>query len=231
MKAAYHHGSLREALLAAALKEVGKSGRTDFTLRSLAKGLGVTHAAAYRHFKDREALIGALAAEAFGRFADALQAGLKQGKAFEEHYIGQGRAYVDFALDHPGYYLLMFRAPSPGAGSNAALEKQGERAWMGLIKMVEMGQASGRIRAGDAQELALVIWSAIHGLVSLVLDGRAAPETPVTRDWVYRQVEMQSRVLMQGMAPAAKALQKKAKKAQPQPRAAGLRKMAVTKKR
>ena len=81
-KAPYHHGSLRTALLAAALKEVERSGRADFTLRSLAKGLGVTHAAAYRHFKDREALLGALAAEAFGRFADALQAGLRTGRSF-----------------------------------------------------------------------------------------------------------------------------------------------------
>lgn len=210
MKAAYHHGSLRLALLAAALKEVEKSGRTDFTLRSLAQGLGVTHAAAYRHFKSREALLSELAAEAFGRFADALLAGLKPGLSFEQHYAAQGRAYIDFALDHPGYYLLMFRAPTPGFEASPALEREGQRSWMGLVKMVEAGQAAGRLRQGDPQSLALVIWSGIHGLVSLILDGRAAPGVKVTRPWAYAQAALQGEVLLQGMAPDASA--KKMKK-------------------
>jgi len=217
-------------LLAAALEEVGRSGRADFTLRSLAKGLGVTHAAAYRHFKSREALLGELAAEAFGRFADALMAGLQPGLSFQEHYERQGQAYLNFALDHPGYYLLMFRAPTPGFEPNPALEREGERSWMGLVKMVELGQASGQLRQGDPQGLALVIWSGIHGLVSLILDGRAAPGVPVTRDWAHAQVALQGRVLLQGMAPAVKAEQKSNPKAGRNLPALGLRKTVKPKR-
>ena len=100
----YHHGELRPALLRAAAKILEKEGREAISLRDLARRAGVSHAAPYRHFADRQALLAALAEDGFALLAAELQ-----GKAWREQAV----AYLRFALANPERFRLMFTLPVP----------------------------------------------------------------------------------------------------------------------
>ncbi len=110
----YHHGSLREALIKAARELIKEKGPAGFTFADAARSAGVSPAAPYRHFRDRDALMADVAREGFERFAAMLAAGWASGKpdpvtAF--HSIG--KAYLTFARSEPAYYAAMFESASP----------------------------------------------------------------------------------------------------------------------
>ena len=110
-KKGYHHGNLREALVAAALELIEARGPTGFTLSEAAKQAGVTPAAVYRHFDGREALIAEAAQQGYEIFADLMEYAYQSGqpsalKAFE----ATGRAYLAFARKYPGHYIAMFES-------------------------------------------------------------------------------------------------------------------------
>src|SRR4051812_36803257 len=100
----YHHGNLRPALLRAASKTLEKEGAGALSLRDLARRAGVSHNAPYRHFRDRDSLLAAIATEGFRQLGDALR-----GRAGKE----MGAAYVRFALEHPQQFRLMFGGVLP----------------------------------------------------------------------------------------------------------------------
>lgn len=158
----YHHGDLRAALLATAWTMVTKRGVEALSLRSLADAVGVSHAAPAHHFADKNALLDALRAEAWRRFAEVLEqaelAGLRQ----------VGRAYVAFATEHPRQMQLMFRsATSP----TEEIGTQGGRAWSALSRAV--AKELGPKRAARAEELnamSMAAWAGVHGLASLLTD-------------------------------------------------------------
>ena len=102
-KRSYHHGDLPAALLRAAGKILEKEGVEALTVRALTRRTGVSHAAPYRHFPDRDSLLAALAAEGFGMLGAAQRAA-----AAERGLRGMGEAYVRFALAHPQRFRLMF---------------------------------------------------------------------------------------------------------------------------
>src|SRR5262250_726098 len=107
----YHHGNLREALIRAALDLIAKKGPAGFTFADAARSAGVSSAAPYRHFRDRDALIADVARRGFEQFATHLEAAWNDGRpepfaAFEN----LGRAYLAFARDEPAYYSAMFEA-------------------------------------------------------------------------------------------------------------------------
>jgi AcrR family transcriptional regulator len=111
-KRAYHHGNLREALVAAALKEVARSGPEGFSLRSVARRAGVSPPAVYRHFADKDALLAAVAVECSERIGVAMRdavAGAPDDPL--ERFRATGIAYVQFAVEHPEHFRAM---SSPG---------------------------------------------------------------------------------------------------------------------
>src|SRR5690606_17147113 len=113
----YHHGNLPAALVDAALEVLESEGIEALTLRELARRVGVTHAAPYRHFKDKAALLAALAAEGFARLSRAVEARRGEGIA------GAAEAYLRFAADHPAHFRLMFapeRAADPAVSAAAS---------------------------------------------------------------------------------------------------------------
>lgn len=158
--AKYHHGDLRSALLATAWNIVAKRGVDALSLRSVADEVGVSHAAPAHHFADKSALIDALRAEAWSRFAEALEAAEPSGLR------ELGRAYVAFATAHPRQMELMFRAgPSHDTGPS------GGRAWNALSRTV--AKELGPKRAADPKELnamSMAAWAGVHGLASLVTE-------------------------------------------------------------
>jgi AcrR family transcriptional regulator len=163
--AKYHHGDLRSALVATAWTVVARQGMEALSLRAVADELGVSHAAPAHHFKDKAALLDALRAEAWRRFADALEE--------KEGLRAVGRAYIGFAQAHPRQMRLMFGS---GPHPTAEIATQGSRAWAALTAAV--AKHVGPKRAADAKELSalsMAAWSAVHGFSALMSDA-ALPE-------------------------------------------------------
>ena len=171
----YHHGRLREALIEAARHLVSQHGPAGFTLADAAKLVGVTAAAPYRHFSDRNALLEELTRRGFELFGPAARRGLGRGPARSRRGDDpHGRCLSRFrARDEPGLYSAMFSsvttlsAPEAGAAATQALDhlRQATRdllAWRG---------APG----GDARDLAFAIWSMSHGVAMLSLAGHLDP--------------------------------------------------------
>ena len=164
----YHHGNLREALIRAALNLIGEKGPAGFTFADAARAAGVSSAAPYRHFRDRDALLADVAKRGFELFAQALEKAWNDGKpnpyvAFE----AVGRAYLAFARKEPAHYSAMFEA-GVATESDPELQKASDAAFNVLRRASEALTAhlpaAGR---PPALMMSLHIWSLSHGIASL----------------------------------------------------------------
>jgi len=170
----YHHGNLKEALIQAALDLIAQKGPGGFTFAEAARSAGVSPAAPYRHFRDRDDLLIDVARRGFDQFAQALARAWDDGRpepmvAFER----VGRAYLDFARTEPAYYSAMFEAGIP-LDASPELRAAGEAAFAVLRAAAE--KLIARLPVGrrpPALMMALHIWSLSHGIASLF--GRADP--------------------------------------------------------
>jgi len=179
----YHHGHLREALIAAALDLIGEKGPAGFTFAEAARSAGVSPAAPYRHFRDRDALIAEVAQQGFQRFGAALATAWNDGSpdpvaAFEN----LGRAYLAFARNEPAYYAAMFEAQVP-PGATPELAEAAENAFLVLQRAAEAIVARlPKESRPPARMVSLHVWSLAHGIASLFARGDAArrklPMTP-----------------------------------------------------
>jgi AcrR family transcriptional regulator len=169
----YHHGNLPEALRTAALALINEAGADALTLRGAAKRAGVSQAAPYRHFRNKDALLAAVAEEGFRAMAEAMQrgAGLPRGDP-AGRLRALGRAYVEFATRHPAHFRVMFGRVSIDRAAHPGLREAATEAYGLLIGAIRDCQAVGVIRVGDPEELALCAWSAVHGLSMLAVDGQ-----------------------------------------------------------
>jgi AcrR family transcriptional regulator len=164
----YHHGDLREALIAAATALVEKRGLEGFTLRECARRARVSHAAPAHHFATASDLLAEVAARGFERFAASLDEAARatDGQPVEK-LEAMGRAYIDFALANPSVYGLMFRQ---GASSltSSHLKIAATAAWQQLLDGAEA--AIGPERKGETVAKAAAVWSLVHGAATLLLD-------------------------------------------------------------
>ncbi|WP_395017404.1 TetR/AcrR family transcriptional regulator [Dongia sp.] len=177
----YHHGDLRAALVAAAEALVVERGVDGFTLREAARRAGVSPAAPAHHFKDMRGLLTEVALLGFRDFADALEEADRRGGADPLLRLReQGAAYVAFALQFPGRFLLMFRHDKHDKDS-AEFVAEARRAYRVLEDAVRAatGVAPGAALAADGRGFLLATWSIVHGFAHLALGGELgqAPET------------------------------------------------------
>ncbi|GAA0765483.1 TetR/AcrR family transcriptional regulator [Ideonella azotifigens] len=173
-KAGYHHGDLARALVVAATRLVEAGGGGRLTLRAAAQAAGVSVAAPYRHFADREALLAAVLAEGFGELARRTDAARLAAAEPLAALAATGLAYVQFAAAHPRTYRLMF-GPECDKASHPALMQAGHAALGVLHRAVADCEAAGLLRKGaNVQQVALAGWSLTHGLASLHVDGLLA---------------------------------------------------------
>ena len=174
---AYHHGDLRQALVAEAATLVEEEGLGALTLRELARRLGVSHAAPKNHFADKDALLGELAADGFVEMAADLAAATV-GKSPAADLRATGRAYIDFALRRPGHFRVMFgRGASP---PSPRLAEAGTLAFSILERAVAATLPPARARsAKHIAEAAFLAWSTVHGAAMLILE---APLSPLLTD-------------------------------------------------
>jgi AcrR family transcriptional regulator len=174
----YHHGNLKEALVRAALELIAEKGPAGFTFADAARWAGVSPAAPYRHFRDRDELLADVARRGFEQFSESLAKAWDEGEpdvmsAFDR----LGKTYLDFAKRLPAYYSAMFEAGVP-LDTDPALREASENAFAVLRaaaeKLVALMPAKGR---PPALMVALHIWSTTHGIASLFARGDAARRT------------------------------------------------------
>lgn len=168
----YHHGALRQALLNGAEAILTERGIEGFSLREAARRAGVSPAAPAHHFGDTRGLLTALAAEAFRRFGDALEAADRTGRSRIERVRAQGRAYVAFALDCPALFHLMWRRELLD-NADEQLLLAGQRAF-GFLQSAVEGSVPRLVERSPEDPIdpaALASWSIVHGFALLTLGG------------------------------------------------------------
>jgi AcrR family transcriptional regulator len=174
----YHHGNLKEALLRAALDLIAQKGPAGFTFAEAARSAGVSPAAPYRHFRDREELMANVAQRGFEQFEAALKRAWDDGRP--DVFTGLdrlGKAYLAFARSQPAYYSAMFEAGiSPSVSPQ--LRETADRAFAVLRDVAEKLAAKVPSQSRPpALMVALHIWAMAHGIASLFGRGDAAQRT------------------------------------------------------
>jgi AcrR family transcriptional regulator len=172
----YHHGDLRAALLTRAEETLREKGPGALSLRELARDLGVSHAAPSRHFKDKQALLDALALSGFERLTAVLGAS-QDGvpEKIEEQVDAVVHAYVGFARDNAALLDLMYSIKHDPSASDALLEAT--QRWSDLVlRMVAEGQARGEVREGSLEQVALPVFATLHGYADLAVSGMLPQE-------------------------------------------------------
>lgn len=170
----YHHGDLRRALIDATAKIVAKDGAAAVSLREVARVAGVSHNAPYRHFESLAALLAAVASEGFGAFRVRLEAAAKKASPAQRKGA-LGKAYLDFALDNPRLYLLMF-GPDLDKAAHPELLKASQDAFGVLLSETAKGGGSG-------QTDAIAAWAFVHGLAHLIIDKQIKPSNPALAEF------------------------------------------------
>ena len=166
----YHHGNLRQTLLREARASLKEKGVDKLSLREVARNAGVSHAAAYHHFKDKTALVAAVAVAAFGELEAVMQA-VPRDDDTPERLEALMRGYVTFALDYPDEFRLMFSPQLRSDEVRTEVESAGRATYALIVGTLASLKAEGRLKPADPERAAITAWSAAHGLAALMLDG------------------------------------------------------------
>jgi AcrR family transcriptional regulator len=168
-KPTYHHGNLRSALVRAAMELLDESGAAALSLRAVARRAGVSPAAPYRHYQDREALVSAVAAVGYRDLAERLGAAHPSPSTLEQ-LAAVAAAYVQFALERPALFRIMFGEPCDHDNPERVAATAAVSAYVRSIAERTFPQA-------DAEALSTAIWALVHGLAFLYLDGKLEDPT------------------------------------------------------
>jgi AcrR family transcriptional regulator len=171
---AYHHGDLANALLAGTEKLVAERGVSGVSLREVARRSGVSHAAAYRHFPSKLAVLAALALSGMAALADYLErvehAASNPGTDSMGAITTLMEAYVRLALGRPARFRVMFAAELAHKSVYPLLRNASDRAAAPLSRMVHRATQDGRIRPSEEAATAVALWSLVHGVSVLAID-------------------------------------------------------------
>src|SRR3954453_21915842 len=163
----YHHGNLRSELLVASERTLCEPGAGELSLRELAREVGVSHAAPRRHFRDKQALLDALAVNGFERLGRDLDRALaRAGDGFPARLAAFAQAYVRFATRNGALLDLMF-AGKHRAGASESLQAAASAAFARPLALVADAQRDGEVVSGDPERVATVLFAALQGLVSM----------------------------------------------------------------
>ena len=169
----YHHGDLRQALLRSAKQLIGEAGIDNLSLRRLAERAGVSRTAPYHHFSDKNDLLCAIAAEGFRRRHQTAAKGFDDAsKSMLEKFHDYVNGYVQFAVDNPEEYELMFgRSIWKQQNSTEELRDVAYPCFQHQVDRVRCWQDCGVISGDNPLRTAQVIWGALHGIATLFIDG------------------------------------------------------------
>jgi AcrR family transcriptional regulator len=177
----YHHGNLKETLVRVGIRVIEERGEASFTIRELAKMVGVSHAAAYRHFRSKRELLAQIAEEGFHGLQASFDKALKEnaGRSCRARIKALGVCYVRYALEHSGHFRAMFHMELQAHSDLPSLKEAATGAFNTLLDAVTEGIARRELVRRPARGLAMVAWSAVHGASLLLLDEQIdAPPAP-----------------------------------------------------
>lgn len=193
-RAAYHHGTLADALVDAAVARVREHGTAHVTLRGLAQEIGVSPSAAYQHFPDKAALLRAVGDRAFQELEARTQAGVDAVPADDDagavrRFAAVGYSYIGYAVDEPHLFRHMFSAAMvlpedpcvcptpPAAPPTAPVGGSGDGVHDLMLSCLAELSARGLLRGEDVPGLDVLAWSAVHGFASLIVEGHLPRES------------------------------------------------------
>jgi AcrR family transcriptional regulator len=206
-KRPYHHGNLKQALLNAALDLIRTKGAEAFTLREAARLAGVSHSASYRHFRDKNDLLAAVATEGYNRLTQEMVTAIEPGKTASERFRLTACGFIQFALRNPDHFKVIFDAPQ--RYQYPETNEAGERAFGTLIQRIEECQAAGILQQGNSRMLALMFLAVAIGVAKLAITGRL----PFSKtDDVVTFDAMVKGALTRGLAPELQAAKPPSKK-------------------
>ena len=182
-KAHYHHGELREALIQATRQLVEERGAENFTLADACRVAGVTTAAPYRHFRGKQEILEEIASRGFDEMRKrAMAVVAENGEGTLEGIIAMGQGYVAFAVQETAVFRLMF-GQEPSLKKSENVVGTGHACFQHVIDQVALYCKRNKVR-GDAQEIALKLWTFVHGAASLLIDqdyNNVAPKMDVNQ--------------------------------------------------
>jgi AcrR family transcriptional regulator len=170
-KKGYHHGDLKNALIQAGIKTISKEGAGALSLRQVARTAGVSHAAPYAHFADKQALIAAISTEGYKQLYERIDAvSQKHKRSPLRRLVEACWAYVQFALDEPDHFKITLSGLIEREKDYPAYVEISQRSFDLVVSIVEACQQAGILRQGPADLTAVSVWGLVHGIVSLVLE-------------------------------------------------------------
>lgn len=185
----YHHGNLRAALLDAGLQLLDRQGEASISLRAVAREVGVSHAAPYHHFADKDDLFSAMAAQVSQELGEAVTERARDAKDVRQALHLLGVAYLTYAVSHPARFRLLTRyqrvMPSDGSSAQGIVSHfagPGTGTWRALVAGIQEGQALGVFAAGDPVLMATTAWACVRGLATLLVDGMLTPHPATVAD-------------------------------------------------
>ena len=170
MSDSYHHGNLRQALIEAGIKIINESGEAGLTLRKVAARCGVSHAAPYAHFKDKEELIETIKSTVTGQFMEQLGQAVDSAPDAETALVNMGRSYVSFFHRNPDFFRFLFGSQNISAHIRPDREYEEDYPPFVLLKQTYLRYLGekGIEKSMDEQEIEILrLWASAHGLASI----------------------------------------------------------------
>jgi AcrR family transcriptional regulator len=167
----YHHGDLKRVLIKTAVELISEQGTGDLSLRKIAQRAGVSHAAPYRHFRDKNAILVAVAKQGFEMMLDQTMEMIARNAGNNLDRFGIcGISYIDFAVRHPAHYRVMFGTRKENSYFQEEFKPKSIPVFKLLRDTIQSCQEEGLLKKGNVQEMALAAWSIVHGFAMLRID-------------------------------------------------------------
>lgn len=198
----YHHGNLKLALLDAAIAQIKEVGVEKLSMRGVARTVGVSQTAPYRHFKDKNHLLADIAAQAFTELYERNLSLINPTASTMENIQAVAIDYLQYAKENPEKYRLLFGSNIENRRSYSDMVEAGERSFQLLVDQVERGIENKEFISGCSLLLANTLWTQVHGAASLILDGfYQNRELPMPfDDFLRAQLMIASRALLPSSA-------------------------------
>ena len=190
-KKSYHHGDLKNALIKAGVEILAKDGVSGLSLRKVAKRAGVSHAAPYAHFVDKQALIAAISTKGFCQLYEQVNVVAEKYKSQPaKQMVEAAWTYVQFALDDWDRFKVMFSGVLEKEKDYPEFVAEAHRNFQLVKTIIEANQAAGVLRSGPSDLAALSAWGIVHGFIMLLLEGQIS-RTILNRASLRELVEFQ----------------------------------------